>query len=101
MAEDVCLTSEVRLRIALEVVTQLGKAEDYRWLSPEELSLHEFLVEQIWSLQMVVEAQDDASSWTQASVTLAHVPLPPQPEVQDECLKLEALLHITFEVISQ
>jgi hypothetical protein len=50
---------------------------------------------------MVVEAQDDASSWTQASVTLAHVPLPPQPEVQDECLKLEALLHITFEVISQ
>jgi hypothetical protein len=47
MAEDVCLTSEVRLRIALEVVTQLGKAEDYRWLSPEELSLREFLVEQI------------------------------------------------------
>jgi hypothetical protein len=60
--EDVCLTSEVRLHIALEVVAQLDKVKDFRWLSPDELSLCEFLVEQIRSLQMVVEAQDDAPS---------------------------------------
>jgi hypothetical protein len=45
-AEDDCLTPEVRLHIALKVVAQLDKAEDFRWLSPEELSLREFLVEQ-------------------------------------------------------
>jgi hypothetical protein len=61
-AEDVCLTSEVRLHIALEVVAQLDKVKDFRWLSPDELSFCEFLVEQIRSLQMVVEAQDDAPS---------------------------------------
>jgi hypothetical protein len=55
---------------------------------------------------MVVEAQDIGPSWTQASMSLpqdsiapAHAPLPPQPEVEDECLKPEVLLHIAFEVI--
>jgi hypothetical protein len=57
--EDDCLTSKERLHIALEVVTQLDNTNDFRWLSPEELSLHEFLVELTKSLQMVVEAQDD------------------------------------------
>jgi hypothetical protein len=75
--EDECLTPEVRLHIALEVVTQLDKAEDFIRLSSEKLSLREFLVEQISSLLMVVEAQDDAPSWTHASVAPAHVPLPP------------------------
>jgi hypothetical protein len=56
--EDDYLTSKDRLHIALEVVVQLDNAEDFRWLSPEELSLYEFLVEQTKSLQMVVEAQD-------------------------------------------
>jgi hypothetical protein len=56
--EDDYLTSKDRLHIALEVVAQLDNAEDFRWLSPDELSLHEFLVEQTKSLQMVVEAQD-------------------------------------------
>jgi hypothetical protein len=83
-AEDDCLTPEVRLHIALEVVAQLDKAEDFIRLSSEKLSLREFLVEQISSLLMVVKAQDDAPSWThasmsspQASVAPAHVPLPP------------------------
>jgi hypothetical protein len=40
-------------------------------------------------------------SVAQASVALTHVPLPPQPEVEDECLKPEVLLHIMVEVISQ
>jgi hypothetical protein len=55
-AEDDCLTPEVRLHIALEVVAQLYKTEDFMWLSPEELSLREFLVRQISSLWMIVEA---------------------------------------------
>jgi hypothetical protein len=99
--EDECLTPEVRLHIAFEVVSQLHKTQESRWLSPAELSLHEFLVEQIRSLQMVAEAQDDAPSLTQASIAPAQVTLPPQPEVEDECLKSEVLLHIAFEVISQ
>jgi hypothetical protein len=38
---------------------------------------------------------------TQASVAPSHVPLPLQLEVEDECLKLEVLLHVAFEVISK
>jgi hypothetical protein len=107
-AKDVCVTLEVQLHIALEVVAQLDKAKDFRWLLLEKLSLREFLVEQISSLRMVFEVQDDAPSWTQASmsspqvsVAPAHVPLPSQPEVEDECFKPEVLLCITFEVIFQ
>jgi hypothetical protein len=59
-AKDVCVTLEVQLHIALEVVAQLDKAKDFRWLLPEKLSLREFLVEQISSLRMVFEVQDDA-----------------------------------------
>jgi hypothetical protein len=65
-----------------------------------------FLLSKNSSLRMVVEAQDIGPSWTQASMSLpqdsiapAHAPLPPQPEVEDECLKPEVLLHIAFEVI--
>jgi hypothetical protein len=50
------------------VISQLGKAEESRWLSPEELSLCDFLVEQIRSLHLVVEEQDVAPSLTQASI---------------------------------
>jgi hypothetical protein len=58
------------LHITFEVVSQLDKVKDFRSLSPEELSLRDFLNEQIRSLQLVVEAQDDAPSLSQE---------PPQP----------------------
>jgi hypothetical protein len=61
-------------------------------MSLEELSLHDFLIEQIWLLQLVVEAQVDAPSLSQE---------PPQPKINDECLKLEVQLHISFKMISQ
>jgi hypothetical protein len=43
---------EVLLHIAFEVVSQLYKykAKESRWLLPEELSVRDFLVEQIRSL---------------------------------------------------
>jgi hypothetical protein len=50
VVEDEYLLPEVRLHIAFEVVSQLDKAEDARWLSPKELSFCDFLVEQISSL---------------------------------------------------
>jgi hypothetical protein len=78
---DECLTLEVLLHIAFEVISQLDKAEESRWLSPEEFSLCDFLVQQIRSLQLVVEAQGDAPSSTQASISSAQDPLPPQPDV--------------------
>jgi hypothetical protein len=79
--QDECLTLEVLLHIAFEVISQLDKAEESRWLSPEEFSLCDFLVQQIRSLQLVVEAQGDAPSSTQASIGSAQDPLPPQPDV--------------------
>jgi hypothetical protein len=57
--EDGCLTPEVLLHIAFEVMSQLDNAEDFRQLSLEELSLWDFLIEQIHTLQPVVEAQED------------------------------------------
>jgi hypothetical protein len=48
--EDECLAPEVLLHIAYEVVSQLDRAEESRLLSLDDQSLHDFLVEQIWSL---------------------------------------------------
>jgi hypothetical protein len=45
--EDECLTPEVLLHVAYEVVSQLDKAEESMLLSLEEHSLPDFLVEQI------------------------------------------------------
>jgi hypothetical protein len=45
--EDDYLSPDMRLHIVFEVVSQLDKAEDFKWLSPEEVSLRDFLVEQI------------------------------------------------------
>jgi hypothetical protein len=42
--EDEYLSLEVRLHIAFDVVSQLGKAKYSMSLSPEELSLRNFLV---------------------------------------------------------
>jgi hypothetical protein len=70
-------------------------------LSPEELSLHDFLVEQIQSLQLVVEAKDDAPVFSHASIASSQVPESPHPEVKDECLTSEVMFHIAFEVTSQ
>jgi hypothetical protein len=41
---------EVWLHIAFEVISQLDKANESRWLSPEEVSIRDFLVEQTRSL---------------------------------------------------
>jgi hypothetical protein len=57
--EDECVTLDVLLHIAYEVVSQLDDAADFWQLSFEELSLRDFLVEQIDSLQLVVQAQVD------------------------------------------
>jgi hypothetical protein len=57
--EDECLAIEILLHIAYEVVSQLDNAEDFIQLSLEEHSLRYFLVEQIHSLQVVIEAQED------------------------------------------
>jgi hypothetical protein len=54
-----CLTPEVLLHIAYEVVSQLDKAGEFRLLSLDELSLRDFLVKQINALQLVVETQED------------------------------------------
>jgi hypothetical protein len=58
--EDECLTLEVLLHIAYEVVSQLDRAKEFMLLSLNEQSLHNFLEEHIRSLQLVVEAQDDS-----------------------------------------
>jgi hypothetical protein len=63
--EDEYLSLEVQLDITFEVVSQLDEAEVFRSLSPEELSLRVFLIEQIRSLQLIVEMQDDAPSLSQ------------------------------------
>jgi hypothetical protein len=54
--EDECLTPAVLLHIAYEVVSQLDNAADFRQLLLEKLSLRDFLVELMDSLQPVVEA---------------------------------------------
>jgi hypothetical protein len=65
-----------------EVVSQLDTAEEFRWLSPEVLSLHDFLVEHISTLQVVVEAHDaSAPSLAQVSIAMAQAPLSPQAGV--------------------
>jgi hypothetical protein len=70
------------LHIAYEVVSQLDNAEDFRHLSLEELSLQDFLVQQIHSLQPVVEAQEDfASPLAQDSVVSAQALWPSQPHI--------------------
>jgi hypothetical protein len=67
------LTLEVLLHVAYEVVSQLDRAEVFRSLSIEELSLRDFLVEQIRSLRLVIEEQDDlAPSLAQEATALAH-----------------------------
>jgi archaellum component FlaC len=63
--EDEYLSLEAQLDITFEVVSQLDEAEVFRSLSPEELSLRVFLIEQIRSLQLIVEMQDDAPSLSQ------------------------------------
>jgi hypothetical protein len=54
-------------------------------------SIHDFLVEKIRALQMVIKTQDDARSLSQASIAWAQDPSPPQPEVEDECLTPKVL----------
>jgi hypothetical protein len=48
--EDKCLTPEVLLRIAYEVVSQLDQAEEFRLLPLKECSLRDFLEEKISAL---------------------------------------------------
>jgi hypothetical protein len=74
--DDECLVPEVLLHIAFTVISQLSKSEEYRLLSPEELSLRNFLVDQFRLLQLVVEEQGVAPSLIQAYVTLSQDPLP-------------------------
>jgi hypothetical protein len=59
--EDVCHESseednlsmlEIRLHIAINVISQLNVAEDFRLLLGEEHSLREFLLDQILLLQV-------------------------------------------------
>jgi hypothetical protein len=70
--EDEDLTPEVLLHVAYEVVSKLDRAKVYRLLSLEEQSLNDFLVEQICSLRLVVEEQDNsAPSLAQEATTLA------------------------------
>jgi hypothetical protein len=80
--EDECLAPEVLLHIAYEVVSQLEKVEEFRQLSLEELSLRDFLVEQIHTLQPVVEAQEDlVPPLAHDIVDLAQDPWSSQPDV--------------------
>jgi hypothetical protein len=58
VGEDDDLSPEVLLHFAYEVMSQLDRAEVLRSLSLEELSLCDFLVEQIRCLQLVIEEQD-------------------------------------------
>jgi hypothetical protein len=74
--DDECLVPEVLLHIAFTVISQLSKSEEYRLLSPKELSLRDFLVDQFRLLQLVVEEQGAAPSLIQAYVTLSQDPLP-------------------------
>jgi hypothetical protein len=53
--EDTLSTSEIRLNIAMNVVSRLDAVEEARSLSVEELSLWEFLLDQILSLQELLE----------------------------------------------
>jgi hypothetical protein len=75
--EDECLSPDVLLHIAYDVVSQLDNAADFWQLSLEELSLQDFLVEQIDSLQPVVEAQvDHATHLSQDTIESVHAPWP-------------------------
>jgi hypothetical protein len=59
--EEDLAAPEVSLHVAYEVVSQLDRAEVFRLLSIKELSLRDFLVEQICSLRLIVEEQDDSA----------------------------------------
>jgi hypothetical protein len=59
--EDENLDLEGLLHVAYEVVSQLVRAKEFRSLSLEEQSLHDFTVEQICSLRLVIEAQDGSA----------------------------------------
>jgi hypothetical protein len=95
------LGPEVLLHIAYEVVSQLDMVEVFRSLSLEEQSLHDFLGEQICSLQLVAAAgspqafEDDGYS------------LPDEededlvPVKEDRDLAPEVLLQVAYEVVSQ
>jgi hypothetical protein len=73
VGDDEDLTLEVLLHVAFEVISQLDRAEVFRSLSIKELSLCDFLVEQIRSLRLVVEEQDGpAPSLAQEAIALAH-----------------------------
>jgi hypothetical protein len=61
MGDEEDLAPEVLLHVAYEVVSQLDRAEVFRLLSIKELSLRDFLVEQICSLWLIVEEQDDSA----------------------------------------
>jgi hypothetical protein len=80
--EDEDLVPEVLLHVAYEVVTQLDRAEEFRLLSLEEQSLRNFLVEQICSLQLVIEAQDGSTpSLAQEAIASAQDSWPNQETI--------------------
>jgi hypothetical protein len=70
--ENEDLTLEVLLHVAYEVVSKLDRVEEFRSLSLEEQSLRDFLVEQICSLRLVIEAKDCPAAVGQSS----HAPPP-------------------------
>jgi hypothetical protein len=54
-AEDSLPTSEIRLHITINIISRLNAEEEFRSLSVEEISLREFLLNQILFLQEALE----------------------------------------------
>jgi hypothetical protein len=54
-AKDTLPTLEIRLHIAINIISRLNAAEDARSLSVEELLLREFLLDQMLFLQELLE----------------------------------------------
>jgi hypothetical protein len=121
-AEDTLPTPEIWLHITINVVSQLNAAEVARSLSVKGLSLWEFLLDQILSLQELLEsslvphcveellareliasaplAEDIPSSLGVEGHPVAIMDAYPEPSEVDSLLTPEIWLHISINAVS-
>jgi hypothetical protein len=89
------------LHIVYEVVSQLDNASDFWQWTLEELSLRDFRVEQIYSLQLVVEAQVNlAPPLVKDTIALVQAPWPSPPDAGSLGRLLGALVRVDGQVIA-
>jgi hypothetical protein len=126
-AKDTLPTLEIRLHIAINIISRLNAAEDARSLSVEELLLREFLLDQMLFLQELLEPSlvprfieellgwelvdpptlgrghpksSDGGGQDGRGRSVAVVDAYPEPSAMDILLMLEIWLHIIINITS-